>query len=194
MSGYKFDPSKIARLDDPGRLDDLRPDVMWAALGRPSEARTIADIGAGTGMFAEQFAALAPDATVLALDVAPEMIDWMRDKRAALVESGRIIPMLSDESRLPLDDASIDVAVMINMHHELDDPDAMYRDVLRALRPDGRLLVVDWACRETPHGPPVAVRSSAARIAEVLAGAGFADVETHDELQFHSVLTARKVA
>lgn len=194
MSGYKFNPAKTARLDDPGRLDDLRPDVMWDALGRPVDVKSIADIGAGTGMFAEQFAALAPAATVYAIDVAPEMLDWIREKRSGLVESGRIVPVLSQESQLPLHDASIDLAVMINMHHELDDPDAMYRDVLRALRPGGQALVVDWACRETPHGPPVAVRSSASRIAEVLAGAGFAEVQTHDELQFHSVLTARKPA
>lgn len=192
MGGYKFDLAKIARLDDPERLEDMRPEAMWQALGCPEGIRAIADIGAGTGIFSEQFARLAPQATVFAIDVAPEMLAWIAEKRAVLVDSGRIVPVLSEESCLPLDDASVDLAVMLNMHHELDDPVAMYRDVLRVLRTGGQLLVIDWTNRETPHGPPVAMRSSAEEIATVLSEAGLADVVIHEQLQYHSVLTARK--
>lgn len=191
MSAFKFDPAKIARLDDPGRLVDLSPEAMWEALGRP-QPTAIADIGAGTGMFAEQFARLAPSATIYALDTNQRMLDWIAEKRSALVEAGRIVPALSAESEIPLADASVDLAAMINMHHELEDPEAMYREVARVVRPGGQVLVVDWADRETPKGPPLAVRASAAGIAAILAGAGFGEVSAHEALPYHSVVTARK--
>lgn len=191
MAGYKFDPAKIARLDDPGRLDDLSPDAMWEALGRPQPA-VIADIGAGTGMFSEQFARLAPSATVYAFDTDQRMLDWIAEKRGGLVRSGRVVPALSAESALPMADGSVDLAVMINMHHELEDAAAMYGEVARILRPGGQVLVVDWADRETPKGPPLAVRSSALEIGEVLAGAGLGEVCVHDTLPHHSLVTARK--
>lgn len=194
MGGYKFDPAKTARLDDPARLDDLRPAAMWEALGNPTGIRGIADIGAGTGLFSEQFAVLAPDAVVYALDTQQGMLDWIAEKRASLVQSGRIVPVLSTESGLPLEDGSVDIAALINMHHELDDPDAMYREVLRVLRPGGHALVIDWTNRETPHGPPLAMRSSAEEIAAVLEKAGFSDVASREMLPYHSLLTGRKTA
>jgi len=193
MPGYKFDPAKMARLDDPGRLDDLSPAAMWDALGRP-DVRAIADIGAGTGMFAEQFALLAPHAVVYASDTDQGMLDWIADKRSALVASGRIVPLLSVESHVPLPDASVDLAIMINMHHELDDPRAMYADVARLLVGRGQVLVVDWADRDTPHGPPLAVRAPAEEIAAILESAGFVDVVVHDVLPYHSLVTAKKPA
>lgn len=194
MGGYKFDQAKMARLDDPGRLEDLRPDVMWEALGAPESVGTIVDVGAGTGVFAEQFALLAPGAVVYAADTSQGMLDWIADKRASLVESGRIVPVLSDETTLPLPDASADLAIMVNMHHELDDPVALYEDIRRILRPGGRMLVVDWTDRDTPHGPPLAIRASEEQIVEALRSAGFEDIEPHCGLRYHSLLTSTKPA
>lgn len=191
MAAFKFDANKIARLDDPGRLDDLRPEAMWDALGSPTP-ESIADIGAGTGMFSEQFARLAPETTIFAIDTDQRMLDWISDKRAALVDAGRIVPVLSEESVLPLPDGSVDLATLINMHHELEDVRAMYAEVTRILRPGGQALVVDWADRDTPHGPPMAARSSASEIGKVLADAGLEAVAIHDVLPYHSLVTARK--
>jgi SAM-dependent methyltransferase len=193
VPGFKFDPAKIARLDDPGRLDDLRPDVMWAALGHP-DAHAIVDVGAGTGMFAEQFASLAPAAVVYAVDSDQRMLDWIVRVRASLVDAGRIVPVLSSEAGVPLPDGSADVVAMINLHHELDDPAVTYRDAGRMLRAGGQILVVDWAKRKTPNGPPLAVRARPAEIERLLAGAGFEDVLEHEGLPQHSLITARRSA
>jgi ubiquinone/menaquinone biosynthesis C-methylase UbiE len=191
MGGFKFDPAKTARLDDPARLDDLRPDVMWHALGDPDPS-VIVDVGAGTGLMAEQFARLAPRATVYAADTEQTMLEWIARVRESLVGSGRIVPVLASETSVPLEDAVAGVVAMVNLHHELDDPVATYADAARLLAPGGRLLVVDWAKRETPHGPPVAVRAEPADIEAFLVQAGLESVREHEGLPYHTLITAMK--
>jgi ubiquinone/menaquinone biosynthesis C-methylase UbiE len=185
----KFDVAKLERLNDAGRLATLPPDVMWEALGRPDPERVV-EIGAGTGVFSAAFACLAPRATVWAADIEETMIDWMRANRPE-VASGRVVPIKSEETHIPLPDAQADLVVMINLHHELAEPEATYAEAHRLLKKGGRLLVVDWAARETPKGPPLAVRATAEEISQMVTRAGFSAVEVHDVLVWHSMLTAR---
>jgi len=185
----KFDLSKIARLDDVGRFETMRPEVMWDALGSP-EPRCIVEIGAGTGLFSERFTELAPHATVYAADTEVAMLDWMREHRPG-VAAGRVVPVLSEETAVPLPDESADLVMMLNLHHELADPPAMYAEALRLLMSGGQLLLVDWAARETPKGPPLAIRATAEQLDEVVRRVGFTDVVTHEgALPWHNLLTA----
>lgn len=189
MPHLKFDLAKLERLNDEGRFEQLDPERMWAALDSP-EPSVIVEIGAGTGLFAGRFAAMAPDATVFAVDIEPVMIEWMREHRPE-VTVGRVVPVLSDETHVPLDDGLADLVVMINLHHELADPASTYAEARRVLRPGGQVLLVDWAPIETPKGPPQQVRASAEDLAGRLAAAGFMAVTVHPPLPWHSLLTAR---
>jgi len=190
MAHQKFDVSKIERLEDVARFESLDPDVMWAALGSPSP-RVIVDIGAGTGLFARRFAAMAPDATVFAADTAPVMLNWI-DEHPDPVVGDRIKPLLAEESKVPLADDSADLAIMINLHHELIDPAASYREALRLLRPGGQLLIVDWAPGNMEGGPPQHIRAAPGQIIGLLESAGFVEAAAHAGLPKHSIVTARK--
>lgn len=185
----KFDLVKLERLNDPGRFETLPPRVMWTALGDPDPERVV-EIGAGTGLFAAAFAALAPRATVWATDLEGVMIEWMRSNRPE-VEMGRVVPLKAEESHVPLPDGFSDLVYMVNVHHELADPDASYRDALRITRPGGQLLVVDWAPGESPKGPPQSVRVRPEELASMLVEAGYEDVQGHDVLPWHTLVTAR---
>ncbi len=190
MAHQKFDVAKIERLEDEARFESLDPDVMWAALGSPSPG-AIVDIGAGTGLFSRRFAAMAPGAIVYAVDTVPEMLRWI-DEHPDPAVSDRILPVLSEEARIPLPDDGVDLAIMINLHHELVDPAASYRDALRLLRPGGQLLVVDWSPGNTEGGPPQHIRATAQQIIGLLENAGFVDASAHPGLPQHSIVTARK--
>jgi SAM-dependent methyltransferase len=190
MAHLKFDIAKLEKLNDPARFETLPPLVFWNALGKPSGACAIVEIGAGTGLFASAFSSFAPDAVIYAVDTSPEMLDWMRANRPEVAE-GRIVPVEAEETRVPLDDGIGNAVYMINLHHELAHPDASYAEAVRLLAPGGRLLVVDWADRDTPKGPPREVRVSAARLAKMLEGAGLAHVEVDEAaLQWHVMATA----
>ncbi|MBE0417808.1 MAG: methyltransferase domain-containing protein [Coriobacteriia bacterium] len=190
MAHLKFDPAKLEKLNDSGRLDTLRPDAMWEALAL-DDPHELVEIGAGTGMFAAEFARRAPQATVYAVDTVDEMIAWMQENRAE-VATGRVVPLRSEESSVPVDAGVADGVYMINLHHELAEPEAIYAEAFRILRPGGRVLVVDWAPVETPKGPPAAVRVSSSTLAEYLRCAGFSGVQTHEDLPWHSMVTAQR--
>jgi len=186
-----FDVAKLERLNDPERFDTLMPDVMWRAIGSPCPT-TIVEIGAGTGLFSAEFTHYAPGAVIHAVDTEPLMLQWMRDHRPEVAE-GRIVPVLSTEERVPLADGVADVVVMINLHHELAVPDAIYSEAARILKPGGRLLVVDWAARETPRGPALHIRVTATALETFLMRAGFVDVDvTETELPWHVMATGTK--
>lgn len=190
MPHFKFDIAKLERLNDEGRFESLIPEVMWAALGSPSP-HTIVDIGAGTGMFARRFATMAPEADVFAVDTEPQMIRWMVEHPDPAV-GGRLKPVLAEESHIPLPDAVAELAIMINLHHELEDPLLGYREAARLVSPGGQILVADWAPGDFPGGPPQHVRASAAEIGRMLEQAGLVDVTMHPGLPKHSLVTARK--
>jgi len=188
----KFDIAKLERLNDVARFQDLDPELMWAAASTP-DARTIVEIGAGTGLFTCRFAELAPKAEFYAVDVEPAMIRWMFQHRPAAL-SGRVHPLLAEETKVPLPTGEADLALMLNVHHELADPRSSYSEVLRLLRIDGTLLIADWLPGDTGSGPPQAVRTSAEQIAEILSSVGFYEITSHEGLPHHSLLTARKAA
>lgn len=194
MAHMKFNMDKLERLNDPGRFETLPPDVFWEALGAPRGEAVFVEIGAGTGLFASAFVSRSPDVIVYAADMADQMLEWMQFNRPEVAEN-RIFPVKASETGLPLPDAMADGLYMINLHHELAEPQASYAEALRLLKPGGRLLVVDWAPRETPKGPPQEIRVQPDELQRIVEGAGFADVRVDlDALPWHTMLTAVKPA
>lgn len=189
--GYeKFDVSKLDRLNDPARLEQIDPDVLWAAVGNP-HPRAIVDIGAGTGLFAARFAQMATAATVYAVDTEQPMLDYIADHRAPGFGE-RLVPVLSTEVSIPLPDGIADLVVMINLHHELALPESIYAEAARLAARGGRLLVVDWAPGAEGRGPSQAVRVTSEQLMAAAEHAGFMDVAAHAGLAQHSLVTARK--
>jgi ubiquinone/menaquinone biosynthesis C-methylase UbiE len=193
MPHHKFDPAHLERLNDPERLRMVDPAVVWEELGLQRPAR-VADIGAGTGLYAVRFAPLlAPGGKLWACDVAEPMVEWMR---AHLPDSvrGMVIPLRVEESRVGLPDESLDLAYLISVYHELDSPELTLRDALRLLRPGGTLGIVDWRKEPMPHGPPLKIRVTAQEISSSLEGAGFVELRSSERLHYHSMVVARKPA
>ena len=121
------------------------------------------------------------------------MIRWMFQNRPAAL-TARLHPLLCEETRIPLLTGDADLALMINVHHELADPKASYSETLRLLRIGGTLLIADWKPGDTGRGPSQAVRASAEQISAILSAVGFIDIQAHAGLPRHTLLTARKAA
>jgi ubiquinone/menaquinone biosynthesis C-methylase UbiE len=104
----------------------------------------IADIGAGTGFFTELFAELVgAEGRVYAVEVSPGFLDHLR-QRARDRGSGQIEVVEGGERSVGLEDGSIDVAFLCDTYHHLEYPQAILASLYRALRPGGRLVVVDF--------------------------------------------------
>lgn len=161
------------KLEDPEREQWLpSADVVARVGARPGLA--IADIGAGTGYFAVPLArAVAPTGKVFAVDRQPEMLERLR---ARLEASDRDVVALvhGDAAATTLDAASIDVAFMANVWHELDDHAAALDEMARVLEPGGRLAILDWRADVAgPPGPPAEHRIASADVVALLSRRGW---------------------
>jgi len=141
----------VAELEDPSRDAWQQPERVVAALGlRPG--MVVVDLGAGTGYFARRFAAaVAPGGRVLALDTEQGMLDELRRRAPDMddLETRRIPP--DDPGLAP---ASADLIFVCNTGHHLPDRVRYYAALRAALRPGGRLVLVDFQRRSLPVGPP----------------------------------------
>lgn len=186
----KFDPKKLAKLNDPRRLEYLNPDLIWekAGLTNPS---VLIDIGAGTGFFALLFSNKVKTAKVYACDVSDEMLSWMKENLPA-GPKGRIIPLKMEEASVPLPDDMADLVYMIDLHHELEQPQKILGEALRLLRRGGRLLIIDWKKEQTPEGPPLEIRVTEKTIESQMLKAGFRDIIKYAVLPYHHFLVGEK--
>jgi len=104
----------------------------------------IADIGAGTGFFAELFAeSVGVEGRVYAVEVSPRFLDHLR-QRARDRGFGQIEVVEGGERSARLEEASLDVAFLCDTYHHFEYPQAILASLHRALRPGGRLVVVDF--------------------------------------------------
>lgn len=116
-----------------GETSDLQ---MLPALLDP--AITVGDLGCGSGRVA---ATIAPFVhAVVGVDSSPEMLEVAR-ARLAGVENVRLLHGRVEE--LPLEPASLDIALVVHLLHHVADPEAALAEVARVLRPGGRLVLAD---------------------------------------------------
>lgn len=142
------DPKQwAARFEREGREVHDKRDAVIAELGlRPGMA--VADVGAGTGLFTLALAeAVGPEGTVYAVDVQPYMLDHIGQKaRKAGLENVELTRAKQDAVGLPA--ASIDLAIMIDAYHHVEKPAPYLASLHAALRPEGRLVVIDYEAIE----------------------------------------------
>jgi ubiquinone/menaquinone biosynthesis C-methylase UbiE len=138
-------------LERPERQDEERPDLLLQSLSlQPGEAA--ADIGAGTGYMSWRMAGLVGEkGRIYCVDIQQEMLDLLAQKMAEhhTTNFQAVLGTVSD-ARLPPN--SVDCALMVDVYHEFDHPYEMMQSILRALKPGGRIVWVEYRA-EDPEVP-----------------------------------------
>jgi SAM-dependent methyltransferase len=105
---------------------------------------TVADIGAGSGYFTERLARLVgPAGRVIATDIQQGMLDLIA-QRVARERLTNVTLVLGEPANPRLVKESVDLALMVDVYHELADPQAVLRHIRDALKPRGRLVLVEY--------------------------------------------------
>ncbi len=174
-------------LDRPERDDDENPRRAVHALGiRPGQV--VADVGAGTGYYTSLLARkVAPGGRVLATDIQSEMLDRLRARLAReRLSNVELILGTEDDPRLP--PGCCDVILMVDVYHELARPQAMMRRLREALKPDGRLVLVEF--RKESAWVPIREehKMSVAEARAELAADGYRLAEVIDVLPWQHIL------
>lgn len=136
-----------AWLEREERQQEERGDLLLRELGL-RQGMTVADIGAGTGYYARRMSPLVGSTgTVYAVDVQPEMIQMLTElaKKAGLAN---IKPVLGALDNVKLADSSVDLAIMVDVYHELEFPFEVMQSLVRALKPGGRVVFVEYRAED----------------------------------------------
>ena len=180
-----------AWLEREEREREERTDLLLPALAI-EPGMTVADIGAGTGYISRRLAAqVGTGGVVYAVDVQPEMVGMLR----TMVSSSKLLqirPLLgaADDVRLPA--ASVDVALMVDVYHELAYPREVLASIVRALKPGGRVVFVEYRA-EDPRVPIKAVhKMSEAQVRREASASGLSWVRTAGGLPWQHVVIFRK--
>jgi len=159
------------------------PEIMKALAFKPGER--VADIGAGSGYFTIPVArAVGPTGVVWALDIAPEMLEYLDFRvKAQKVENIRLRKVLSDDPQL--EPASIDTILMIDTIHYVKDRVSYAKKLRAGLAPGGRLVIIDYIPKpmsERPWGPPPEQQIPRRQMDADMAAAGLKVIRAYDFL------------
>ncbi len=140
-------------LERESRAREERPEVLLRELAL-APGMTVADIGAGTGYYTWQLAKqVGPGGRVYAVDVQPEMIK-MLDSQMAKRGVRNVVSVLGSETTVKLPPASVDLAIMVDVYHELAYPAEVLGSIVDALKPGGRVVFVEYRAED----PAVAIK------------------------------------
>lgn len=134
-------------LERPEREADERPSQLMSVLGiQPGQ--TVADVGAGSGYFTWRMAAaVGSQGRVYATDIQPEMLTLLRTN---MTQRGltNIVLVLGDTHDPHLPTNALDLILLVDVYHEFDQPYEMTAGMVRALKPGGRLVLVEYRGEE----------------------------------------------
>jgi precorrin-6B methylase 2 len=164
----------------PTREGEQRPDLLVANLGlEPDDV--VADVGAGTGYHTFRISPLVSNGKVLAVEIDQKWINLIEAKaRAEKVTNVATILGTATDPRLPPE--SVDLVLMVDVYHELSHPIEMMEAILKALKPDGRVVLVEYRA-EDPEVPVMKIhKMSQAQVKREMNAAGLVWRETKDLL------------
>src|SRR3954471_7732750 len=168
---HHFESAEVCArsFDDPARDRWQQPALVLEAL-ELGPGMVVADIGAGTGYFAVRLARAVPDGQVIATDIEPDIIRCLTE-RAAREQLPNLRAVRTPPSDPELAAGSVDRILVVDVWHHIDDRAGYARALARALRPGGKLAIVDFT-REATHGPPAAMRLTPEQVIGELRQAG----------------------
>jgi ubiquinone/menaquinone biosynthesis C-methylase UbiE len=177
-------------LERPEREAEEQPRVLLENMNLGA-MDVVADIGAGTGYFSFRIAPLVPQGKVLAEDIQPEMLDVVRNRSTAQGIKN-IEPVLGTTADVKLPQNSLDVVLLVDAYHEFDHPREMMQSIVRALKPGGRVVQVEYR-GEDPAVPIKPLhKMTEAQAKREMAAAGLVYVETKNALPRQHILIFRK--
>lgn len=169
------------------REKEERASVLMDALGVKA-GQTVCDLGCGNGYHALRLAKLVgSEGKVIGVDIQQPMLDMLQERSSkAGIENIKLILGGAEDPKLPA--ASCDLILLVDVYHEFSDPEAMLIQMRRALKPEGRIALVEFRSED----PEVPIRPlhkmSKKQILKEFLPAGFRLVEEFDDLPWQHLM------
>ncbi|HYO80731.1 MAG TPA: methyltransferase domain-containing protein [Bryobacteraceae bacterium] len=178
-------------LDRTERESEELPETALDKIGL-KPGMTVADVGAGSGYFTLRLSKrVGPTGKVAAVEIQPEMMAILR-RRISQEKLQNVEAYLSSETDPRLPKNSMDLILMVDVYHEFSQPQVMLRKMKEALKPTGRLVLLEYR-KEDPHIPIRVEHKMSVREAEMELGAeGFKLEKVLKDLPRQHILIFRK--
>lgn len=175
----------------PERVVEEQPEQMLAAL-KIEPGMTVADVGAGVGYHSLMLAQrVGPKGLVYATDVQPQMLRMLRTRAAAArIRNVKTVLCTQDDPGLP--EGRIDLILMVDVYHEVSDPEATLRGLYKALKPGGRLVLVEFRAEDPAVPIKPEHKMTVVQVRKELESQGFAFAELIDFLPWQHILVFKK--
>jgi SAM-dependent methyltransferase len=171
--------------EEPGRMLDaleIRPGMV------------VADVGAGVGFHSLLIAPrVEPGGVVYATDIQPQMLRRLVE-RAEAAGVSNVVPVLCTQTYPGLPPGSIDLAILVDVYHEMSNPAASLAGLHRALRPGGRLVLVEFRGEDVRVPIRPEHKMTVEQVTRELEPRGFRLRKTHEFLPWQHVLEFEKSA
>ena len=170
-----------------------RDAILAACQLKPGMA--VADIGAGTGLYTRPFARkVAPGGKVYAVDITPGFVEHI-EKTCREEGLDNVVCVVNTDTSAKLPAESVDLAFICDTYHHFEFPIRMLESIHQAMRPGGRLVLVDYKKEKgvSPEWVFGHVRADKALTIEEVTRAGFKLIDELDFMQLHYLLRFEKV-
>ncbi len=179
-------------LDRAERVEEEDPDRALRLL-KIAKGATVADVGAGSGYMTIKMAKIVgPTGRVYANDIQSGMLELLQ-KNVAKAKLNNVVPVLGtfDDPKLPA--ATLDLVLMVDVYHEFSEPQAMLGHIRDALKPDGRMVLLEYRA-EDPDVPIQPLHKMTVAQAKLeVEHEGFTLSRVQEDLPRQHVLTFTKV-
>src|SRR5699024_52095 len=166
----------------------LQPEKVIDLL-KVTPADTVADLGAGPGMFTIPLAKLSKK--VFAVDVEPEMLERLK-KNAENENIENITYVNNDLEKIDMNDESVTCVLNTFVIHEVSSVTNTVEEMKRILKPDGRLLLADWEATGSESGPPLEIRIPSTEMEKILQNHGFQTELLQLNSEHYAILAHKK--
>jgi len=180
----------VAFLERPDRAAWQKPDDVVRAL-RLTGDETVADVGASSGYFTFRFAAALPRGRVVATDIEPEMIRYIRQK-AMTQRIPNVEPVLASADDPKVPDAA-DIVFLCDILRRVEDRSVWLLRLHEEMKSGARLVLIEFKEGDLPEGPPATLKIPRSDLINLVQTAGFALVaEEPDLLPYQLFLVFRR--
>lgn len=169
-------------LEQPSRDEWQKPEQVIEAL-QLRKTDVVADLGAGSGYFTRRLATHVDK--VYAVDIDRRLLDMITKPNDARIQAVLATP---DDPKLP--PHSVDVVFICEVLHHIENRSAYYPKLIASLKPNGRIIIVDFQRRPLPVGPNVEMKIDEKDLEKELSAAGLKITRTHTFLPYQYFVEA----
>jgi ubiquinone/menaquinone biosynthesis C-methylase UbiE len=177
-----------AWLDRANRDSEQQPEHVLDVIGVHA-GQTVADVGCGSGYFSVHLAKrVGLTGRVLATDLQPEMLALL-DKKVQAEKLTNVVPILATEQDAKLPHASVDIALFVDVYHELTHPNVTMAQVKDALRDGGKVVLVEYRGEDPQVEIKPEHKMTLPQIKKELAAESFTFVSSDESLPKQRIVT-----